>query len=689
MFKFFRQYQAYLLGVGGSLLMIVFLIEPALKMFNPTREKMPIGNIDGKKVTFGDLDTAGSDLYVLEGLGIMPGARDRQETLSWFLALRDAKKHGLEVSQLEVSQMLAMRGLEEAKLKEAAIRMRVSTGLIRRAVANWMLMEKYQELVLGLRLVAPLERVRVSLEAQQLQQQAYAQISQAMGEGKTEPDPTVRQAVEQTLAQASQLAWSVSPSPRLSQPLLQHFLHDQGAKVRLSVLRIPAERSKDKMPEPTPTELRTLFEQYKDVLAGSSQPYGFGYRQPERVKLEYLELSPQSLLAAVRVDEADALAHYKANTKDYLPPRTQLGDVQVVDENPLPYAQVRTRIIAELREQRARELGDRILKEAQGLLLDDSRRLPEVGGYRDTSGFEPMAFSKVATELQERFGVLPTVVRLDGQWLTATELGQLSGIGNSRIHAGSREVRRQQTSFVNYVMSARELLPATDNLLLTMRLQTKLAGNPLIDEAGHRYLFRLIEALPQRSPETLEEVREQVTRDAKLIAAYQSLTQDTAAWSERLQQQTLADLAGDLSLTVKMTGFFARRNIEGDRLNVPDLPGLATEDNFRDQGFVDAVFDRAETLVGETGSLSGVERAQRSLAIPVAGKLSLYLVVIEDYLPMNKREFEQTLTMYPRIPMWIYQVMLGGEELNPLALGPLKARTGFVEDGRANENESE
>ncbi len=689
MFKFFRQYQAYLLVVGGSLLMIVFLIEPALKMFNPTREKMPIGQIEGKKVTFGDLDTAGADLYVLEGLGIMPGARDRQESLSWYLALRDAKKHGLEVSQLEVSQMLAMRGLDETKLKEAAIRMRVSTAMIRRAVANWMLMEKYQELVLGLRLVAPLERVRVSLEAQQLQQQAYAQISKAMGEGKPEPEPTVRLAVEQTMMQASQLAWSVAPSPRLSQPLLQHFLHDQGAKVRLSVLRIPAERSMDKMPEPSAAELRTLFEQYKDVLPGASQPYGFGYRQPERVKLEYLELTPQSLSAAVRVDEADALAHYKANMNNYLPAKTQVGDVQVVDENPLPYTQVRTRIIAELREQRARELGDRMLKEAQGLLLDDARRLPEVGGYRDTSGFEPLPLAKLAAELQERFGVLPTVVRLDGQWLTAAELAQLSGIGNSRIHAGSRDVRRQQTSFVDYVMSARELSPTTDNLLLTMRLQTKLAANPMMDEAGHRYLFRLIEALPQRSPESLDEVREQVMRDARLIAAFQSLSQDSAAWSERLQQQTLTDLARDLNLTVKMTGFFARRNIEGDRLNVPDLPGLPPADNFKDAGFVDAVFDRAETLARDSGSLTGVERAQRSLAMPVAGKLSLYLVVIEDYLPMNKREFEQTLTMYPRIPMWIYQVMLGGEELNPLALGPLKTRTGFVEDGRDSESETE
>ena len=681
MFKFIRQYQSYLLVVGGSLLMIAFLIEPALKMFNPSREKAPIGRIDGKKITFGDQDSAGADLYVLETLGIVPGVRDRKEALAWFLALRDAQNHGLEVSQLEVNQMLALRGLDENGLKEAANRLRVSTGLIRRAIANWMLIDKYQELVLGLRSGSALERVRVSFEAQQLQNKAYAQITQAMSEGKPEMDPSVRQAVEQTMAQASQMAWSVSPSPRLSQPLVQHFLHDQGAKVRLSLLRIPAQRSMDKFPEPSLAELESLFQQYKQVLPGEGQPYGFGYRQPNRVKLEYLELPAAALLAATKVDEADALAHYLANQQKYVSPATQAIATPATQATALTYAQVRSQIISELREARARELGDRMLKEAQGLLLDDARQLSDVAGYRDTAGWEPMSLAKLAAELQERFGVLPTVVRLDGQWLTAKELAQLSGIGNSRIHEGTRSTRRNQVTFSDYVMSARELSPAPENALLTLRLQTRLASVPMIDDAGHRYLFRLIDAQPARSPDSIEEVRPQVVRDARLLMAYQSLVQDTLAWTQRLEHQTLEDLAQDLGLMRRMTGFFPRRNVTGVSLSVPEIPGLGPDDAFTDQTFIDTVFDRAEALA-QAGPISHQDRGQRSLAIPVAQKLSLYLVTIEDYLPMNQREYDQTLTMYPQIPMWIYQLMMDGQSMDPLALGPLKMRTGFVSEGR-------
>ncbi|NJL30216.1 MAG: hypothetical protein HC898_00530 [Phycisphaerales bacterium] len=315
MFKFFRQYQSYLLVVGGSLLMIVFLIEPALRMFSPSREKMVIGRLDGAKITFGDQDTAGADLYVLDRLGIWPNAREAIEPLAWMLAMHDARKHGLEVGQLEISQMLALRGLDEIALKNTAIQMGVSTGLIRRAVGHWLLVEEYQELALGLRTVSPLARTQAMLQAQQLQNQAYAQISKTMEEGGSAANisPAARQAVEQSMLEASQLAWSVTPSPRLSQPLVQHFLHDQGAKVRLSLVRIPAERSKDKFPAPREAELMSLFEEYKDILPGEGKPYGFGYRQPNRVKLEYLEIVPASLMSAVQVDEADALAYYQAN----------------------------------------------------------------------------------------------------------------------------------------------------------------------------------------------------------------------------------------------------------------------------------------------------------------------------------------------------------------------------------------
>ncbi|NJL30218.1 MAG: hypothetical protein HC898_00540 [Phycisphaerales bacterium] len=175
-------------------------------------------------------------------------------------------------------------------------------------------------------------------------------------------------------------------------------------------------------------------------------------------------------------------------------------------------------------------------------------------------------------------------------------------------------------------------------------------------------------------------------RDARLLTAYQSLSQDTDSWLQRLETQNLDELAQSLGLVRKTTGSFQRREVRAEQLTVPAIPGLEAADTFTDQAFVDMVFDRAETLAQGDGVLATV-RSGRSLAIPVASKLSLYLVTIEDFLPMNQREYDQTLSMYPRIAMWIHQLLTGEVNTEPLALGPLKKRTGFVEEGRSAEDE--
>nr|WP_289135503.1 hypothetical protein [uncultured Halomonas sp.] len=63
MLKFIRKFQLVILAVGGSLLMVVFLLEPVLTSFQRSQMNRTVARYgDGSKITSFDLDRARSQL---------------------------------------------------------------------------------------------------------------------------------------------------------------------------------------------------------------------------------------------------------------------------------------------------------------------------------------------------------------------------------------------------------------------------------------------------------------------------------------------------------------------------------------------------------------------------------------------------------------------------------------------------
>ena len=67
MLKFFQKYQKLILGVGGSLLMVIFLLPAGMsQMMGGSQGDRVVGHIGKVEIASGMLDTAGRELEVIE-----------------------------------------------------------------------------------------------------------------------------------------------------------------------------------------------------------------------------------------------------------------------------------------------------------------------------------------------------------------------------------------------------------------------------------------------------------------------------------------------------------------------------------------------------------------------------------------------------------------------------------------------
>ncbi|MFA9477737.1 hypothetical protein ACERK3_05445 [Phycisphaerales bacterium AB-hyl4] len=656
MLKFFRKYNKFILAFGAAFLMIAFLIEPTLSIFMRGPEDQPVGRVEGQRLTEGDRQSAAVELDVLERVHPVVGmlARDLAENdpLKWLLMKHDARRLGLTASDAEVQNLLETFGLYEDELRQASARMGTSTGFVQQSLRSWLTLEQYRDLILGRTHVNPLER---------LQAMAFAMQAQELG------DWQLMMQVEQMLADAF-------GHHRLSEPLIRHMLRDLQTTVSGEVAIVDARRYLDETDEPTDEEMQSLFEQYRDVPPGQGEPYGFGYRIPPRVKLEYLAIPIDRVREQVEIDEVDMLSYYEENEDEF---RNDAEDIEAGEPEIQPYEQVRSRIQQTLRDQQADQLANRIVRAAQAMLVQHARQLQQHAGYRVVpDDYQPPSLREMADQIEQQFNVRPE--RYDDfadEWVPVHELEALPGIGRATL-AG-----RDDISFRRYVHSAWELEPADDDPLVGMGLQAMLPSQPLERGDGSRFLFRLTEAQPSHAPESLETVADRVRQDAHLRKAYeQHLLPAMEQWLSDAREQGLESLAEAEGLMLETIRPTPRRAPDRQgRLSVPDVPGVG-----RSEALISGMFDIAER-VSEGGrmAVSEADEADRLGVAEVDSRLSMVIYRVDRYQPVTEGQYREMVAS-PRVKSWVSQMMLSGDgdAMASLSNEAVRARVNFVPSER-------
>ncbi len=651
MFKFFRKYQTWLLAVGGSLLMVVFLMEGVLgRVGNRDPSAEIVGRINGDKLRVAELRDAQGQIDLINRLAPVLGQMSAQHDLQWALMLREANQMGLSASEHEISQVMGALGLDNESLKKVARELKVSPAAIQRTLGNWIIIQNYHELVLGLAHVSLPEKFARIQQAQQLL--SFARQLQSM------PEQSAR------ITHAAMLAFgATSGDPRLSSTLLTNFVQSQSAEVKITGVRISADRymADVKVDDKDVTE---LFERYKDNLPGEGERYGFGYRRPDRVKIEYLSLPFRKLLDKVDVGEDEVLSYYDANRKDYH------GQSETQPAPPDPTPEVRRSIVNELKHRKARDLGGRIITEAQTQLnrAANSYTIGVQGYYELPKDFKPTPITEVASLIEKKFGVQPDVVQNDKAFIDAGGLRTLRDISQSLLILPGNV----GAPFADYVLSARELSPKANNPLIGRRLQVGIASQPLttqsLDEPS-QFVFRLIAAEPSHTPASLAEVREEVERDAKQLKAFEKLVNSGQDWVDRFIKEGPETLAKEVQSLVIAPPPFPRREFDMQSLDVPNVEGVG-----RSEAFVNRIFDLASSL-NDAGGVDKATLASRVTSIPVDRQLSLYVVRLDSFTPITRTQYEQNAT---RGIAAIHQWVMSEAKDDPFSVESISKRIGYV-----------
>jgi hypothetical protein len=394
------------------------------------------------------------------------------------------------------------------------------------------------------------------------------------------------EALRNTYLQAAKAVFDVFEAGRrrvdfvkFSTPVEDYLASESLQEIRVRAQALPASDYLTQVPEPDDQAVTAQFEAFADVapgVPGDSNPFGFGYRKPDRVTLDYL-VFPRERSESVVVDNlldqslaarsAELFAYWQSNRNVILPPSTPttqpstqpttrpLADLDpldrlLADENPQ---------VAQFLQEQAEQLGEgeladewaafveahdptvrryvrteanRTVQSALRHVRDVARsdfRKAGVGGegvtYRlDVEPNDPAYLSAVADYVEERDGLRPDVVSLRRDLIPVTDLTDADTVGD--IARAALPVGQGQFLPLSlYVASQAEMLlteqqrerAASNAALLLEPLEP---SEPMLDAQENLYIFRLIDIVPDEPARELDEVREAVVADLKIEAAY-------------------------------------------------------------------------------------------------------------------------------------------------------------------------
>lgn len=509
MVKVLRKYNRYILVVGGSLLMVAFLMPTAINEFRADPMKQVVAHIGDDGIRQRELFEAETHyravkqvmpafLFGAIGTPIVDGSH-------WYLLVREARAGGFiggeqDGKDWELPKVLLAQQIAREQFRDMADFM-WQQGQTRDNLLK--IAEQYMPGV----------------------------INRAANETRLRPDDVYRALAEARGVERMRSAFE--GAARFSDKRTLIDAAKRFDRAEFDALVVEASAFTHAMPDPTPEQLAAQFEKYKNTKPGEGET-GVGYLLPARVKLEYLTLDRAKIAEAIQLDPVDVR---KRQTIDRA-------------KDPAGFAAERERIESQLRDEKA----DRLVSDADEAIKAEVqrvlRKLPSENGYHvlpaDWATTRP-TWESVAQaavdQVKQRTGVaipLPTVTVRSGEWLTVRDLRQLPGIGMASVRIGARNA-----AFAQKAVEVKELTGVTDAQLTEVPLQVGVpfVEMPVSDGIGNRYYFTILESRPESSAGSVDEVKKQATEDFKRLAAFDKLTSEAENYRSLAAKEGLQAVA--------------------------------------------------------------------------------------------------------------------------------------------------
>lgn len=523
MLKFLRKYNKWILVIGGGFLMVSFLLPQAIQQCAADPSKRTIAYLAGQRITARDYDEAARELLIVgrfigeQQLELLLTADGPDQVPHWIMLVRQAREAGFlaegedDRAIIDARREQVVNSLLQA-YRDAKMRFTFAS------FSGGLTPEQRDEL-----LSIPGLETEAALQNLSLEQAAFAQwaVEQAnlvapnLVEGQVRSlSSALRVADEDIHAALSAFngvqrmfnayvgvarlsdRQSIAAAKRLLDTALVDYVFLVGGKGSIE------------LPDVTDAEVDAHVAAFRDVERGAGE-HGFGYIRPARVKFEYLKIDRAAVESLVEVDPVEANVRYRRDRARF----------------PGTFAQERLTIERELKQERVSQVLDRIQQVIRAETLAQTSRLAPDGKFKvlpdDWESMRPRmeaVAAAVQQQIRDAEGLaipFPEVRILNVRWSTAEDLAAMEGIGQASLSLANRSI-----PFAELAMQTRELEGAGPVALQT---SVPFVEQPLLDFAGNRYYFTILDARKTSPPDSPDEVRELARDDLRKLRAFREL----------------------------------------------------------------------------------------------------------------------------------------------------------------------
>lgn len=500
MLKFLRQYNQWILVVGGTLLLITFLMPSAIQGLaqHSAVSGATWATYSGGTVTGADLDEARQELRVIEALGnqMVRALGADKEPAHWWLLVHQAKEAGL----------VGGEGEGEAALGQVAANMKTTT------------------------------------------EQLIYNISRSTG--------TNRDIVLATFAKLEGVTRLVSLSidiDRVSDERLKRAVARMGLAVSGDIAIIDA-RTNTSIEAAAPSEekLSEQLKKYADAERPDATVIGkesFGYRLPNRFKIEWLTIAKSAVADTVaNSPELATLALKKRFAQD---PK-KYGGTDASGFAALE-SSVRRMVTDELVKARLDEIS-KFTADQLGLAQRTLKRDGAHFALPADWGAQMPSLQSLAQAVASEFSLAaPTYQSSGTEWLSIAKMREIPGLGTARTSKFGTPIAAPDLAG-----AVKEFGGGS----LATPLQVNIASPAMTTDAGDVCFFRVIEVDPAKAAADLASVRAEVEKDILAVERFDWLDANKDAIAASAAKDGIRAVAEKYGTTVGFAKDVAVANLD-------------------------------------------------------------------------------------------------------------------------------
>ncbi len=623
MFKFLRKYDKWILAIGGSLLLITFLVPQAIQGLSQysaqTGATWATVGAPPAKLTMGEADFFRRQARLIDRLGpqnLLNRLGAGSDPAHWYLLLREAREAGLvggPGSGLAFAQQIAAGSPDGVTAEQVVALLGGQSGL------------------------------------------DFNQTLETLAE----------------IDGVARLINIVSSAGRFSDTRMRGTAARKSLGVAADVVLLDAREIEGiAVPPADEAALEAQLEAHANDLVGEGSR-GFGYRIPDRFRIEWMTIPRATVEASLQ--DAPQLGPIELRKAYQRNPERFGGGAISTGTSAADFSSRKDRV----RELMLEDLVDERMK-AIAKFADDRLQFPRRS--LDRSGLHYVLpenwadvqarFAAVAEEVAKEFDLPTPAVRSTVDEMVEAEDLKDADRFDSLSTAGTDLFGRSRSTVADLVPNLKEF-GGSD----TIPVQAGIAFPSLTTPEGDLVVARITEAFPSQPPTDLSEVRARVARDLEAVVRFETLIDRLPEIEETARTEGIRAVANAYDAPLEFAPDIREANLEfllqyGITIN-SSIPGLGD-----DTDAIGKVIDRSIAL-DPTRPISDQALEKRVFAIELPERLSVLVVSVEKLSPLTEESWARLATNPAVLQAALAQELAPFDPSEVFSLDALAARHDF------------